>query len=186
MFDDYMRKLKAQSMSDDDIHKILPGIPLTLYSDLDDCTYGNLVDNRGRGMVLFVQSETADTIAGHWLGLCRLPSGSVLVFDPYGGKQDPWYLNSTWISGRAQKRFDEESPQLARVIQKSGLNVTFNPTRYQKDAANINTCGRHCIVRLLHDHLSNDAYGEWMRAQDSDPDTVVTEITEELLKSAAQ
>lgn len=51
-----------------------------------------------------------------------------------------------------------EEKKLTHFLKNSGYDVFYNTFPYQKLGDNINTCGRHCALRLLHRDLSDIQY----------------------------
>lgn len=152
----------SYALTDKDVHRLLPGVPLTLYSDLTDKSLSSLLDSRGRGMILFVESEKSSTISGHWLAVATQPDG-LLVFDPYGGRsQDPWYLDRKFISNRDEKALNESAPHLHKLITSAGIKPIYSTVRYQELQKGIDTCGRHCVVRLWHKDRDLKRYDSFM------------------------
>lgn len=172
----------SYALSDDDLHSLLPGVPITMYSDVDERRLSQMLDTQGRGLLLFKAEETPSTIVGHWLALATQPEG-LLVFDPYGGSREPWYLNHTFVSNKTLKSLDQDAPELVQTIRDAGLQPIYSTKRYQKMSPKINTCGRHCVVRLWNKHLDNDAYESYISAQPDTPDQAVTRLTNVKLQS---
>lgn len=173
---------KSYSLSQSDVQKLVPGITVTLYTELAGKSLAQLLDSKGRGMVLFVESETPLSISGHWLALIMQPSeGGLLIFDPYGGKVDPWYLDRTFVSARDLATLKESAPLLTDIVQSSGVRPLYSPIRYQQMKEDINTCGRHCVVRIWHQNKNNAEYDMYMRSFGRPFDDVVTELTMQVL-----
>lgn len=170
----------ARELSDTDLRALLPGVPITQYNELEDKSLGNLIDQKGRGIVLFVQKETSRAVEGHWLGLCRLNEG-LLAFDPYGGSRDPWYLDHTWSTSEQLDKLDQEAPILSRIIRHSGLQPVYNTVRLQVMKKGIETCGRHVVVRLWNQHMGTKEYAQWLKSEDGNPDFTVCKLTYEKL-----
>lgn len=170
------------ALSDDEIHKLLPGVPITLYKDLDEKSLDQITDKNGRGMILFVTEETPTTITGHWLCVFKQPQG-IMMFDPYGGvKGDPWYKDSTFVEKEDLVELDQTRPELETIIRKAGFRPLFNIHELQKDRRDINTCGRHCAVRLWNDHMSNNDYVHMLWQHGPSADATVTALTDAVLK----
>ena len=51
---------------------------------------------------------------------------------------------------------------LSHLIENSNYNLIVNKIQYQKEAQHVNTCGRHCCVRLNYIHLSDDEYQKFI------------------------
>lgn len=163
-------------LSDLDMRACLPGTPITEYDDLAGKTLGNILDDNGRGILFFTESDTAAGKQGHWLAILRNEYG-VEVFDPYGSKErDPWYLNSTWVTKAQLRALRQDRPMLDALVAASGYKANYNEHRLQKMKQGVNTCGRHCVVRLWNSYMQEDEYARWLRAQ-GNPDIVVSELT---------
>jgi hypothetical protein len=171
-----LKKAYDTELSDDDLNALLPGIVITQYNELEGKTLGNIVNDNGIGIVLFVQKETPTVTAGHWLAVGQRSDG-VVLFDPYGGYRDPWFLGHTWVSNKTLKALDQDRPLLSSIITASGMRPLYNEHRLQKMAPGIDTCGRHCVVRLWNLHMDNDEYANWLIEEGWNPDKTVTEMT---------
>lgn len=163
-------------LTDQDLHTLIPGVPITEYDDLDGKTLGELLDHNGHGMLFFIERESRTAKQGHWLCILRNQYG-VEVFDPYGGTRDPWYLARRWVSPTELVKLGQGRPMLDTLIEAAGMKANYNETRLQKmKPGAVNTCGRHCVVRLWNDHLDDQDYDAWLQAQ-GDPDEVVCRLT---------
>ena len=174
-------KAQETALSGADMKKLLPHVPITVYADLLTSPVDELFDAKGRCVVLFVAHDDPKGGAdGHWLGLLR--KGGVLeFFDPYGGTHDPWYFDRT-LSGGASDG-PTPSPIAKALCTKLGVQPEFNKHRFQVLESGMNTCGRHCVVRLQKHQLSFPEYKNWMDAQcssDITPDDVVTQLTRKI------
>jgi hypothetical protein len=170
-----LKQVIARELGDADMNKLLPGVPITEYQDLGSKSLTDIVDGQGRGILFFTEKETAKAKVGHWLGIVRRGT-TVEMFDPYGGKGDPWQKDHTWISARTARKLGEDRPLLAQLLARSGLTVVANPHRLQAMRSGVNTCGRHVVVRLWNNDKDADEYAAWLTAQ-GNPDAVVAELT---------
>lgn len=173
----------AYPLSNTDLNFLLPGVPITTYARFaEEPPIKSVVDGSGRGLVLFVSSVQGRSMSGHWLAiLVRPDEGNVLLFDPYGGKRDPWGLNHGFVhSKRTLSELGEAMPLLVPYFQRHGLKAVFNVTRDQRMALNIGTCGRHCVVRLWKATMPDDEYDTWVHGFEESPDVVVTRLTDGL------
>jgi hypothetical protein len=170
-----LKQVEAKELGDTDMQTLLPGVPITEYEDLGTKRLADVVDGQGRGIVFFTEKETPTAKVGHWLGIVR-QGKTAEMFDPYGGKGDPWQKDHTWISARTAGKLHEDRPLLAQMLAQSGLQVVCNPHRLQAMRKGINTCGRHVVVRLWNHDKPIDAYAEWLTEQ-GNPDEVVAQLT---------
>jgi hypothetical protein len=175
----------AYPLSNADLNFLLPTVPITTYARFAEYPpLTSVVDSAGRGLVLFVSHVKGSTLTGHWLAiLLRREHGTVLLFDPYGGKRDPWGLNHGFVrSRRVLSDLGEETPLLVPYFAQLGFKAVFNTTRDQEMALHIGTCGRHCVVRLWHMSMPDEEYDTWVHGFDESPDVVVTQLTDERLE----
>lgn len=174
-----IQEQKADSLSDKDIQRLLPDVPVTLYKDLKGASLSSITDDRGRGVLLFTDEETPSTIQGHWFAI--LPQeGAYLVFDPYGGTStDPWRDGVKFVTRYELRELGQERPMLDDVFKRAGVRVTFNTTKFQSKANDVNTCGRHCVVRLWHAGMDSPEYKDFIYSHGPDADATVTRMTEE-------
>lgn len=171
----------AYPLSNTDLNYFLPGVPITLYARFaEEPPMSSVVDAKGRGLVLFVSTETGNSVSGHWLAiLVRPEEGNVLLYDPYGGRRDPWGLNHGFVRNRRDlSELGEASPLLVPYFKRHGLPAVFNVTRDQRMAKTIGTCGRHCVVRLWKAETGDEEYDEWIHGFEEPPDVVVTRLTD--------
>lgn len=176
-----LKQVQARELGDADLHKLLPGVPITEYADLANKMPADILDSKGRGIIFFTEKETPTSKTGHWLGVLRR-GNTVEMFDPYGGKGDPWNLDHTWISARTGKALREDRPLLAALLSRTGMDIVHNPYRLQKMTRGMNTCGRHVAVRLLNHDKPIHEYATYL-TQQGNPDDVVARLTYETLGS---
>jgi hypothetical protein len=89
---------------------------------------------------------------GHWIGLIKR-GNTIEMFDPYGNK--PEKLNKE-VGGAMNKYQD---PHLLREkVEESGYNLIHNSKQHQPLSQDINTCGRHAVMRVMFAHLPLDKY----------------------------
>lgn len=111
----------------------------------------------GKGGQYILLYEFPGKDVGHWVCGWATGDGWVHHFDPYGKPPD-YYTDD--------RRYSE-------IL---GPKVTWNKIDFQKKVGKVDTCGRHCLVRLLfRDHTDQD-YGSLVRGA-SGPDEVVTLMT---------
>lgn len=160
-------------LSDADIRKILGrDIKITTYPEMKHMrSIDQLFDRKGRCIILFL---TTSPTSGHWLCMIRRPS-SIEFFDPYGEPPDDGQKKE--ISLSMLQQLDEEKPYLTNLLRASGLKVYYNTHDFQKDRADVNTCGRHCVVRLLYAPYSLEKYKSIIDKSGLTPDNFVVGVT---------
>jgi hypothetical protein len=154
----------SSQLTDSDLSRLLPGVPLHMYSELDDIPLSKLVNSHGVGIILF---ETKPS-QGHWLGLLAPPGKTwIELFDPYGGAGDPWEFDSARAEemGSDLESLGQDRPLLRVVARASGREMRVNRKRVQAFKPSVQTCGRHVALRLQHPDLDVAQYRTWLTAQ---------------------
>jgi hypothetical protein len=166
------RDVMSYPLSDGDINKILkPDTKILVYPDLENVSsIDEIFDPMGRCMLLYpVSSE----FSGHWV--CLMKRGnSIEFFDPYGNAPD---TELEWVSKAKRRAMNIEEPTLTRLMKESGYKTTYNSHDFQEDHKSVNTCGRHCIVRLVFKHLTLDEYRKLIKSSGLSPDEFVSGVT---------
>ena len=161
------------ALSDSDIQKILSPHPtkIFVYPDLetmnsiDDC-----FDSEGRCMMLY---PTFAENHGHWVCMIKRPD-EIEFFDPYGKAPD---TELKWVGSAKRRELNIEQPTLTRLMKESDYKVIYNGYDFQKDKADVNTCGRHCAVRLLYRDKTIDEYKKMVLSVGLSPDEFVSGVT---------
>lgn len=119
---------------------------------------------------------------GHWCLVFMYPNSKTIeFFDPLGkmGKQELYADQELkWNTIGQQKR-----PILKEWLKLFEGNLEFNPHQIQKRRDEVNTCGRHCVVRYLFGREGmpiEDYYKFLMQVKKEtgmDPDQFVSRIT---------
>ena len=168
---------ESYSLSDSDIEKMLGGITIFKYPELNNMkSINDIWDSQGRAIMLFL-TENQNT--GHWIALIRRNKNTVEYFDPYGGYKPDG--EREWLSKEKQEELGEDEPLLARMLREAGYSVISNPYKFQKEETGVNTCGRHCVCRLGLKHLTIKQYKEAIDDSGLSPDDFVSAVTSQLL-----
>lgn len=171
-----LERVKAYPLSDGDIRNILGGdIKVFTYPQLKRLRSAeDLFDGKGRCLILFLtQSETE----GHWCCLLNKKKG-IEFFDPYG--DSPEEVKDE-IPRSKRDQLDMNSPYLTRLLKASGRPVFYNTYAFQKTKRDINTCGRHCVVRLLYAPSSLETYRRIIDKSGLSPDDFVSGVSASML-----
>jgi len=165
-------KIKDYPLSDTDIRKILgKDIKIITYPMLGQMeSINEAFDKHGRCIMLYL---TEDESTGHWV--CMLNKGKELeYFDPYGEAPEEA------LSGVPQSKLqelDETRPYLTALLKASGKKVSYNHYAFQKTKDDVNTCGRHSVVRCLYSPYSLKQYKKVMDSSGMTPDNFVSALT---------
>ena len=137
--DKILTNIESQDLSGDDLVKICEGkvvvVPyhtLKNYNSIED-----LLDKFGAVILLY---ETKQNF-GHYTALYYNNSKQLEFFDSYGFAPDQELKYATF-------NLQEGIPYLTRLLKKYNKPVTYNKTRFQMWAKDINTCGRWTSVRI--------------------------------------
>lgn len=143
-----MNEIKSYALSDDDINKILePDTTIQRYRKLDTLNHiDDILDTKGRAVLLY---NTTDDFNGHWVCLIKRGNKTIEFFDPYGYKPDTQqYQLGKNIDNR---RYEQHDNDLTRLLKESKYRVYYNTYPFQdRDDVSLATCGRHCVMRLIH------------------------------------
>lgn len=164
------------SLSDGDIRRLLgSGIKITTYPDLHKVSHINeLFDRKGRAIIFFPQT---DEQTGHWT--CMMKNGRTIeFFDPYGEPPD---FQKDFVPKPLLERMKMSEPRLAELLLDSGYKIVYNKEQVQELANDVQTCGRHCVGRLLFAHLPVKRYRAMMKKSGLSPDEFVLKLTREEL-----
>jgi hypothetical protein len=120
----------------------------------------------------------------HWCCIFKNIYG-LEFFDPYGciidneineiEEMNPNYANNYYNNGHKR---------LLELVLKTGYNeLTYNNYKLQQMKHNINTCGRHCAVRLLFKNLNLEDYVDYLFkiSKNKYLDEIVLKITNKLI-----
>jgi hypothetical protein len=105
--------------------------------------------------------------SGHYTCLLEYPD-HWLFFDPYGSKKIDDELEFAEYNG-GQKLYHKTLQDLLREQSKP---YRVSKDKFQAEQRGINTCGRHCIVRIKMQDLSENEYKNIMQG-DSDVKAVI-------------
>jgi len=165
-------------LSDTDIQQILGGTSLFKYPELDKMeSIDEAFDEHGRCIMLYL---TQSHDSGHWVCMMKRGDNTLEYFDPYGGYKPDG--ERKWLSKEKAEELGEDDATLSKLIRASGYKVISNPYHFQKEGGDINTCGRHCCVRLLLGHLSLPQYKKMIDDSGLPADEFVTTLTAQVLK----
>jgi hypothetical protein len=166
------KQAEAYSLSDDDIRGLLGGnIEITPYQKIKEVQNINeLFDSRGRAIIFYPQQSEN---VGHWT--CMIKDGrQIEFFDPYGEPPD---AQKDGLSKNQLEKMRMDHPDLTRLLEESGCHVIFNKVQLQKLANDVQTCGRHCVCRLLYYKMPIGKYRQMIQKSGMTPDEFVVAKT---------
>ena len=159
----------------DDILNIFPNINFILYSDIPNInTIDELLGNKGMAIILYLFQE----FSGHYVCLFKRTKNILSYFDSYGFQPDDDLI---FIKPEVRKQHVEVDPILFELISNSGYRCEYNNYQLQRLSNDINTCGKHCIVRLYNRKLSPETYVKRLYSLGNDPDKIVNKLINKVL-----
>ena len=171
-------EIKAYSLSDKDMKKIIPTLKVVSYPELLNAKHiDEVLDSKGRLMLLYL---TENEHTGHWVCLLKRRGTKTLeYFDPYGNYGPDG--ESKWLTPQELEEFGQDTFHLSKLIKSSPYKLIINKTKFQKDKRDVNTCGRHCLTRLYLKHLSLPEYTKLVQGSGVSPDDFVSGFTFNLI-----
>ena len=160
-------------MSNFDIKHYLPDVKIVPYNELQK--YGDierLLPKNGSYFILLYQDSQN---SGHWCCLCRY-ADCVEFFDSYGNPPDK---QLKWVPEAMRESIGVDGNYLSRMLKGSRMPCIYNKVKYQADGADIATCGRHCVWRLLNfikRDMTLKQYNQFMKKSGLPADLVVSEL----------
>lgn len=170
--DSIIKKLMKKSLSNDDISKLLDKkVKILTYPELANYkSIDELLHPYDKVVILYLTSENY----GHWTCLFKIDDKNIEFFDPYAFKPDD---ELKMIPVHFRKSNGQYKSHLSHLLYKCNYIVNYNDFRIQKFVRDVNTCGRHCIVRLLFNKLMIDDYIKILKKSKLSPDYIVTYLT---------
>lgn len=153
-----LEEIEGKPMGDDDIKSYFPKAKIIVYNDLNDINHiDELLPMNKSYFFLLIESKKN---SGHWVCIDKL-KGVINFFDSYGGKPDS---QLSWIPMEKREELGEDEKRLTQLFRESGYKVNYNPYRYQEMDGDIQTCGRHCCMRIrsMLDNKDLDQYYNYM------------------------
>lgn len=167
-----MEEAKSYALSDGDIRHLLgSGIKITTYPDLAKVRHiDELFDRHGRA-ILFVPQQNEQQ--GHWC--CLIKRGKTIeFFDPYG---EPPEAQKDTLDNAHLAKMRMTAPLLADILTDNPYKVIYNKVQLQELDGDVNTCGRHCVARLLHHKFPIQKYRSMIERSRMSPDEFVVKLT---------
>lgn len=160
-----MNKLESYSLSGNDMRSAIQGIRIVEYPKLatvDDIF--DVFDSDGRCVLFFITSEQGVNMVGHWLCIFYdQEQNTINHFDSYGIYPDD---EEEYLSKNIGIKLKENGPLLMPLLQKAneekGTKIFYNNVKIQQMKADVDTCGRYVIARLIHKNLSNQQFIQFL------------------------
>lgn len=136
-------KIIEEPLGDDDIRAYLPQAKIYKYSVLSKYnTLDDLLPGEVDYVILLYEDKPNK---GHWVCVNKYDN-IYEYFDSYGEIFDK---PLQWNPAIENLQLNQK-PYLTNLFNKTNKKVIYNPIKYQDTEDDINTCGRHCIFRILN------------------------------------
>jgi hypothetical protein len=142
------------------------------YSDLHNIhNIDDVFNNKPTATILYQTKQNF----GHWVVLIKHDDKTIEFFDSYGLAPDEELKYSEF---NLRIHGGQQIPHLSHLINDSNYHMIYNKVRLQKWIEDVNTCGRHCAVRIKMRHLKLSQYIQLMtKNKYYNPDFYVSALT---------
>jgi len=172
-----IEQLVEVPMDDRELKAVLgPKVKIMRYKDLNKYkTMKALLPKRNDAAIILYENAPRD---GHWCCLTR-SNGKIQFFDPYGEMPDRQLEYANYSRENVVGRGEQS---IGRLLTTAGCPIQYNKFPYQKESADVSTCGRHCVVWIkeAENNGTLDGYHrkimEACKINQMTPDEVVTAL----------
>lgn len=150
-----------QFLSNRDIKSLVPDVKIILYSDLNniDSIEQLLPKQTSKVCILYeTQKPINNTAIGHWVCMFKTKHDQqpyLEFFDPYGTYPDNELISTIYKGPRILN-------ELMIDYMDRGGRVQYNDYPFQSYKKNINTCGKHCVMRMKNADIDIDLYKDFI------------------------
>jgi hypothetical protein len=152
-----LARLKKVALSDTQLMGLINNkANIILYPDLWQVDSIDDILNPYGACIIFFESDIKDNARfGHWCLLFKLDDHHLEFFNPYGGYPDD---SLKYIPDDLKHSTHQDKPYLSLLLLRSPYDLSYNEYKFQHEAKNIMTCGRHVACRLNNRDLSLEEY----------------------------
>ena len=145
-----LSKLVQTPLSMTQVKEHLPDIPVILYSK-----FAQLKTLPPACVYLFLTNQNY----GHFCAVFN--RGNVVeLFDSYGIKPE---AEHNFVKIGLLEHLHERDDLILNMAKKNGWSVSYNHTQLQSWNPKVETCGRHCVSRVLKQSMDIDEYVQWLQ-----------------------
>lgn len=184
------KELIVSPLGDDDIKFFLPNAKIMKYNELNN--YNTIEEllpkNKSFAIILYENQPNK----GHWTTIMRYKDknrgDTIEFFDSLADNGEP-DAPLKWVTKRENKMLGQGHPILTDLLNKTNKPVIYNKLKFQsegnkKDGNIINTCGRHCLLRLitmLGNNYNLEQYQQFMKEVKEESKNTYDEIVSHLI-----
>lgn len=178
-------EIKETPMGDDDIRTYLPNAKIIKYTDLKNYnSIDQILPNEKDYAIILYQNKPSE---GHWCCCLKYLYKDVPIcefFDPYGIYPDD---QLDFVSDKQNVGLGIKDKYLTNLLEDADNRNVYNKTKFQSDKKNdiVNTCGRHCVNRilcLLNKNMNLDQYTDYMKKMKKDMKLPYDDIVSALIQ----
>lgn len=166
-----------KAFSSKDIIDFVPNTKIVMYCDIHKYkSLDQLLSPYGSVVILYMTKQNY----GHWVCLFMRRDGVIEFFDSYGncdGRRMVPDSEFHYISKSFRQQSYQNYPYLTKLLYDSNYPVEYNHYNFQDEKKGVNTCGRHCVVRLLNKNLTLNQYINEFQKSGISPDQLVLNLT---------
>lgn len=137
-----VQEIIEDPMGDDDIRFYFPSAPIYKYSQLKEFNSVDEILPNDKDFAFLLYEDSPNK--GHWVCISK-NNGEYEFFDSYGGYPDS---PLGWNNHNTNKLLGQGEKTLSKLFNNTKIKVIYNPVKYQEEADDVNTCGRHCVFRI--------------------------------------
>jgi len=158
MNEQHLEQIEETPMGDDDIRTYFPNAKVIAYKKLNDVGSIQELLPKDKSYLFMLIEDSPNK--GHWVCMNRI-NNTIEFFDSYGGAPDS---QLKWIPEEQREMLGQGDKRLTQLLKNSGMKVNYNPFKYQEEDFDIQTCGRHCCLRIktMLDGKNLDGYHKYM------------------------
>jgi hypothetical protein len=142
---------KEIPMDDADIRSFLPDAKIIRYSDLKD--YRSLEELLPNEVDYIIILYLESSHKGHWVCVQRYDN-TFEFFDPYSSPDGRIDEPLLWVPYGVRMKLGVAVPFMTRlfnsILNDNKYKAIYNPIKYQEEKEDVNSCGRHCVFRILN------------------------------------
>jgi len=156
---------------------------VTIIEFTDLAHYETWQDIFGPSKRVVIYWETESNNVGHYTALLyNADLSTIEFFDPYGLNMDSVYKFATFA--HRSSGGDNLLKDLLLTASNQKIRINTNTYAFQHESEHINTCGRHCGLRLRFSDLPLNKYIELVRTSNMNADQFVSMLTVMFSKNA--
>ena len=154
-----LEEIEETPMGDDSIKRYFPNAKIVTYKELNDINSIEELLPKNKSYFFMLIEDSPNK--GHWVAVNRI-NNKIEFFDSYGGQPDS---QLKWLPMETREGLGQAEKRLTELFKDSGMKVKYNPVKYHEVSQEIQTCGRHCCLRIktMLDGKDLDAYYKYMK-----------------------